>query len=97
LTQKQGDQKIRKNGQIFQKIVQKAAKSKKAKNICNKAQFESPKHLQQTTFETLKVARLAKNHPIWSPCSKAKISKNKVLPQWVHVTGVFLQYFLTVS
>jgi len=60
----QGDQKIRKNCQIFQKIAQKVAKSKKAKNIYNKAQFESPKHLQQTTFETLKVAQLAKNHPI---------------------------------
>jgi hypothetical protein len=50
----------------FSKIV-KLPSQKKAKNIYNKAQFESPKHLQQTTFETLKVAQLAKNRPIWSP------------------------------
>jgi len=35
-------------------MAQKVAKSKKGQNIYNKAQFESPKHLQQTTFETLK-------------------------------------------
>jgi hypothetical protein len=52
----------------FQKIPQKLSSQKKAKNIYNKAQFESPKHLQQTNFETFKVAKLAKNHPIWSPC-----------------------------
>jgi hypothetical protein len=50
----QGDQKIRKNCQIFQKIAQKVTKSKNGQNFNNKAQFESPKHLQQTTFETLK-------------------------------------------
>jgi hypothetical protein len=44
-------------------------KSEKAKNIYNKAQFESPKNLQQTTFETLKVALCQKiaqsGHPVW--------------------------------
>jgi hypothetical protein len=50
----QGDQKIRKIHQIFQKITQKVAKSKKNQNMYNKAQFESPKHVRQTTFETLK-------------------------------------------
>jgi hypothetical protein len=65
---RQGDQKIRKINQFFSKIAQKVAKSKKAKNIYNKAQFESPKHLQQTTFGTLKVAKLAKNRPIWLQC-----------------------------
>ncbi len=35
---KQGDQKIRKNGQIFQKIAQKGGKSKKGQNIYNKPQ-----------------------------------------------------------
>jgi hypothetical protein len=54
----QGDQKIRKkNCQIFQKLAPKVAKSKKGQ-----------KYLRQTTFETLKVAQLAKNRPIWSPC-----------------------------
>jgi hypothetical protein len=37
-----------------QEIAQKVTKSKKAKNIYNKAQFESPKAVQQKTFETLK-------------------------------------------
>jgi len=35
-------------------------RKKKAKNIYIKAQFESQKYLQQTTFETLKVGQLAK-------------------------------------
>ncbi len=48
------DQKIRKKLPNFSKIAQKVAKSKKGQNIHNKDQFESPKHLQQTTFETLK-------------------------------------------
>ncbi len=61
--------RLEKNRLIFQNIAQKVAKSKKAKNIYIKAQFESPKHLQQTTFETLKIAQLAKNRPIWSPWS----------------------------
>jgi hypothetical protein len=43
-----------KNQQFFQRIAQKVAKSKKGQNIYNKAQFESPKHLHHTTFETLK-------------------------------------------
>jgi hypothetical protein len=55
----QGDQKIRKNRQFFQKIAQKVAKSKKVQKIYNKAQFESPKHLQQTIFETLKYLQQA--------------------------------------
>ncbi len=67
---KQGDQKIRKKiAKIKKKIAQKVAKSKKGQNIYNKSQFERPKHLQQITFETLKVAQLAKNRPIWSPWS----------------------------
>jgi hypothetical protein len=55
-TFKQGDQKIRRKKicQIFQRIAQKATNSKKGQIIYNKAQFESPKHLHQTTFETLK-------------------------------------------
>jgi hypothetical protein len=39
------------------------AKSKKARNIYNKAQFESRKHLQQTTSETLKVAPIGEKLP----------------------------------
>jgi hypothetical protein len=42
----QSDQTIRKKiCQIFQRIAQKVAKSKKGKNIYDKAQFENPKHL----------------------------------------------------
>jgi hypothetical protein len=57
----------KKFAKFFKKIAQKVAKSKKCQNIYNKAQFERPKHLQQMTFETLKVAQLAKNRRIWSP------------------------------
>jgi hypothetical protein len=45
---------LEKSYQIFQRIAQKVAKSKKGHNIYNKAQFENPKHLHQTTFKTLK-------------------------------------------
>jgi hypothetical protein len=38
----------------FSKNIPKNFQGKKGQNIHNKAQFESPKHLQQTTFETLK-------------------------------------------
>ncbi len=40
--------------QIFQRIAPKSCQVKKGQNIYNKAQFESPKHLHQTTFKTLK-------------------------------------------
>jgi hypothetical protein len=46
--------RLEKNSPNFSKIDQKVAKSKKGQNIYNKAQFESPKHIQQTAFETLK-------------------------------------------
>jgi len=51
----------------FSKNSPKSCQIKKGQNVCNKAQFESPKHLQQTNFETFKVAKLVKNRPIWSP------------------------------
>ncbi len=50
----QSDQTIRKkNRQIFQRIAQ-SHQVKKGQNIYNKAQFEDPKHLHQTTFKTFK-------------------------------------------
>jgi hypothetical protein len=49
----QGDQKIRKKSPNFSKNSPKSCQVKKSQNIYNKAQFESPKHLHQTTFETL--------------------------------------------
>jgi hypothetical protein len=39
---------------IFQKVAQTVSKPRKGQNIYNKAQFESPKHLHETTFENLK-------------------------------------------
>jgi hypothetical protein len=51
---KQGDQKTRKKSPNFSKNIPKSCKVKKGQNIYNKAQFESPKHLHQTAFETLK-------------------------------------------
>jgi hypothetical protein len=45
---------LEKNSPNFSKIAQQVAKYKKGQNIYNEAQFESPKHLHQTTFETLK-------------------------------------------
>jgi hypothetical protein len=55
---------LKRIAQVFQKVAQTVSKAKKAKisttklylkgqNIYNKALFESPKHLHQTTFETL--------------------------------------------
>ena len=45
----QGDQKF---VEIFAQLWEKLAK--KGQNIYTKVQFESPKHLLKTTFETLK-------------------------------------------
>jgi hypothetical protein len=39
---------------IFQKVAQKSLQAKKGQNMYNKTQFENPKHLHQSTFETLK-------------------------------------------
>jgi hypothetical protein len=51
----QGDQMIRKKiCQIFKRIAQKVAKSKKGQIIYNEAQFENRIHLHETTFDTLK-------------------------------------------
>ncbi len=48
--QVQSDQTIRKKCQVFLRLAQKVAKSKKKiQNINNKAEFENPKHLHQTT------------------------------------------------
>ncbi len=51
------DQKIlkEKNRPIFQKVAQRVPKPKKAKISINNAQFESPKHLHQSTFETFSI------------------------------------------
>jgi hypothetical protein len=45
--------RLEKNDQFLQRIAQKVAKSKKGQNIYNKAQLENPKHLHQTSFNTL--------------------------------------------
>jgi hypothetical protein len=51
---KQGDQKYTKKICQIKKNNPKSCQVKKGYNIYSKAQVESPKHLQQTTFETLK-------------------------------------------
>jgi hypothetical protein len=52
----QGDRRFgKKIAQFFKKVAQTVSKPRpKGQNIFNKSQFESPKHLHQTTFETLK-------------------------------------------
>jgi hypothetical protein len=45
---------LKKISPIFQKSSPNNLQVKKGQNIYNKAQFESPKHLRQTPFETLK-------------------------------------------
>jgi hypothetical protein len=44
----------KKNLPNFSKSSPNGLQVKKDQNIYNKAQFENPKHLHQTTFETLK-------------------------------------------
>jgi len=45
---------IRKKLPNFSKNSPESCQVKKGQNIYNEAQFENPKHLQETTFETLK-------------------------------------------
>jgi hypothetical protein len=53
----QDDHKITKKLPNITKSSPKSHQVKKGQNIFNKSQFESPRHLQQTTFETLKYLR----------------------------------------
>jgi hypothetical protein len=56
-TQRDCDQvtrRLEKNLPNFSKKSPKSCQVKKSQNINNKAQFENPKHLHQTTFKTLK-------------------------------------------
>jgi hypothetical protein len=46
--------RLLKNLQFFSKSSPNSLQAKKRQNIYNKAQYESPKHLHQTTLETLK-------------------------------------------
>jgi hypothetical protein len=50
----QGDQKVRKKLTQFFKKYPKKSLGKNGQKIYNKAQFENPKHLHQTTSKTLK-------------------------------------------
>jgi hypothetical protein len=49
-----------KNHPIFQKSSPKSFRAKKGRAIYNKAQFESKKHLQQTSLVTLKYLQQTK-------------------------------------
>jgi hypothetical protein len=51
---KESDQMIKKKSPNFSKNRPKCHVVKKGQNIYNKAQFENPKHLHQTTLKALK-------------------------------------------
>ncbi len=76
LSKEQGDQKIKKNRQIFQKIAQKVAKSKKGQKYLQQSLIWKPKASTTNDFETWKIAQLAKNRPIWSPCQGVTSEEN---------------------
>jgi hypothetical protein len=49
---KQGDQNVEKAfAQVLEKVAKTVTEPKKCQNIYNNAQFEIPKHLEQTAFE----------------------------------------------
>ncbi len=50
----QDNQKIRKNWPNFGKVAKTVAQPQNCQNINFKAQFESPKHLDKTTYEAYK-------------------------------------------
>jgi hypothetical protein len=52
---RQGDQKVSKKIAKISKNSPNSCQVKKGQNIYSKAQFESPKHLQQTTLKNLKI------------------------------------------
>ncbi len=81
--------RLEKNCQFFSKIAPKVAESKKGQNIYYKGQFESPKHLQQTTFETLKVANWQEitqfGHPAMVKKARAFVS-GLLFPKLLNMT-----------
>ncbi len=82
----QGDQKILKNCQIFQKIAQKV---KTGQHIYNKAQFESQRHLQQTTFEL----KYLQQTMLWNWLFRWKFNKfalTKSSPKSRHYFGLII-------
>ncbi len=64
----------------FSKSSPNSLQSKKGQNVYNKAQFESPKHQHQTTFETIIYIKTSHVLKLWSKCnefSEAKSSPKK--------------------
>ncbi len=46
--------KFEKTNHFLKKVAQTVSKAKRGQSVYNKAQFESPEHLHQTTFGNLK-------------------------------------------
>ncbi len=72
--------RFEKNSPNFEKVAQKVSKSKEGQNIYNKAQFESPKHVHQATFETSKYLQQTM---FWSclfrwKCNKFALTKSSL-------------------
>jgi hypothetical protein len=67
----QGDPKVEENAQFF-KRSQNSCQTKKCQHFFVKAQFESQKHLHQTSFETLKY-----NKPFFETAYLCKMQKKK--------------------
>jgi hypothetical protein len=74
----------------FFKNIPKSCQVKKGQNIHNKAQFESPKHLQQTTFETLKYLQQSYFESAYLGENLINLLKQKVAQKVAIILGYFI-------
>ncbi len=83
--------RLEKNHPIFWKVAKTVAKTKKWLNIYIKAKLISPKHLHQTTFETLKYQRQIMFQNCWFRwnCKKMLMQKVVQMLQFLWATSSF--------
>jgi hypothetical protein len=84
----QGEQKIWQNHPNFVKCSQNSHQAKECKYNYTKAQFESAKHLHQSTFETFKYLQQTMHWnclPRWNCCKFAKVKSG---PKCCHFFGL---------
>jgi hypothetical protein len=79
-----------KNSPNFSRSNQSSLQAKRCQNIYNKVQFKSPKHLQQTTLETLKHLQQS----IFLNCLFRQKCINLLKPKVTQNVTISLGYFI---
>jgi hypothetical protein len=99
---KQGDKKIltrrfKKITSNFSKNSPNSLQDKKLQNLYNKAQFESPKHLHKTTFETLKYLQQSMFWTAYLGENVINLLKQKVAQNAITSLGYFQKIIMSLQ